>query len=62
MFGALDDMFDLNGDGTLDDLEQAGEFGFVMNEVMDEKEDELWDGDDDHDEFGWDDDDDDDGW
>ena len=62
MFGSLDDMFDLNGDGTLDDLEKAGEFGFVMNEVMDEKEDELWDGDDDHDEFGWDDDDDDDGW
>ena len=62
MFGAFDDVFDFNGDGNLDELEKATEIGFVMDEVLDENEGELWDSDDDHDGLDWDSDDDDDGW
>lgn len=46
MFGPMDDLFDFDGSGELDDIEKAAEVDF-MAEVLDEHDDEDFDEDDD---------------
>ena len=46
MFGPFDEMFDFDGDGNLDDIEQAAELGFIAEEVFGDEEDEDEDDDD----------------
>ena len=46
MFGPMDDLFDFDGSGDLDDIEKAAEVGF-MAEVLDDDEDREGDEDDD---------------
>lgn len=46
MFGPMDDLFDFDGSGDLDDIEKAAEVDF-MAEVLDEDDDEDFDEDDD---------------
>ena len=48
MFGPMDDLFDFDGSGDLDDIEKAAEVDF-MAEVLDEDED--MEGDEDDDDF-----------
>ena len=38
MFGPMDDLFDFDGSGNLDDIEKAAEVDFMV-EVLDEDED-----------------------
>ena len=38
MFGPMDDLFDFDGSGDLDDIEKAAEVDF-MAEVLDDEED-----------------------
>lgn len=40
MFGPMDDLFDIDGSGELDDIEKAAEVDF-MAEVLDEDEDNM---------------------
>ena len=40
MFGPMDDLFDFDGSGELDDIEKAAEVDF-MAEVLDEDEDNM---------------------
>ena len=48
MFGPMDDLFDFDGSGDLDDIEKAAEVDF-MAEVLDDEED--MEGDEDDDDF-----------
>lgn len=40
VFGSLDEMFDMNGDGLLDSLEEGLEFSFLQDALEDEEEED----------------------
>ena len=50
MFGPMDDLFDFDGSGDLDDIEKAAEVDFMAEVLDDEDEDMEGEDDDDDDE------------
>lgn len=39
--GIFGDMFDFNGDGKLDDIEQAAELGFIIEASRDDESEDV---------------------
>lgn len=42
MFEFLDEFFDMDMNGTLDNMEQASKFAFLDEELEEEEDDDLW--------------------